>query len=57
MFSSYKIKQQDLFVIVWGGVNFNYLPRRGESQKLQKGWWKYGAGAGLLKKGGVTFAI
>ena len=33
-----------------GGVNFNYLPWRGESEKLKKGW-KYGAGAGLLKGG------
>ena len=29
-----------------GGVNFNYLPGRGKSAKL----WKYGAGAGLLKR-------
>ena len=29
-----------------GEVNFDYLPRRGEYEKL-----KYRAGAGLLKKG------
>ena len=33
------------------GVNFHYLPRRGESEILKKGW-KYGAGASLLQKGG-----
>ena len=32
-------------------VNFNYLPRRGESEKLRKGW-KYGPGAVFLKRGG-----
>ena len=32
-------------------VNFNYLPRRGESEKLRKGW-KYGPGAVFLKGGG-----
>ena len=36
-----------------GGVNFDYLPLRrgGGSEKFKKGVeWKYGAGAGLLKR-------
>ena len=37
-----------------GGENFDYLPRRGDSKKLKKGW-KYGAGA---SQGGTdTFPI
>ena len=43
-------------IIVWSPapllkveeVNFHYLPQRGKSEKLKKGWM-YGAGAGLLK--------
>ena len=37
-----------------GGVNFDYVPQRGggggESEKLEKGGWKYGAGVVLLKR-------
>ena len=41
-----------------GGVNFDYLPRRGGIGKIKKRRWKYGAGAGLLKKEGAeTFSI
>ena len=35
-----------LFKEGWG-VNFDYLPRRGESEKLKKGW-KYGPGGGYF---------
>ena len=37
-----------------GRVNFNYLPRRGEPEKIKKrgGSWKHGAGAGLLEREG-----
>ena len=35
-----------LFKGGWG-VNFDYLPRRGESEKLKKGW-KYGPGGGYF---------
>ena len=34
-----------------GGVNFDYLPQRGGNLKNLKKEWKYGAGAGLLKRG------
>ena len=34
-----------------GGVNFDYLPRRREPEKIKKREWKYGAKAGLLKRG------
>ena len=41
-----------------GGVNFDYLPRRAGIGKIKKRRWKYGAGAGLLKKEGAeTFSI
>ena len=45
-----------------GEVNFKYFPQgkgreRGESEKLKKTGWKYGAGAGLLKRGSGTFPI
>ena len=40
-----------------GGVNFNYLPQRGEDYEKFKKGWKYGAGAGLLKRGVGTFPI
>ena len=33
-----------------GGSKFYYLHQRGEGQKNKKKGWKYGAGAGLLKK-------
>ena len=48
-----------LFVSIIWVVNFNYLPRRGESEKLKKGWWKYGAGVDVFKKegGDGTFPI
>ena len=36
-----------------GEVNFDYLPRRGGIGKIKKRRWKYGAGAGLLKKEGA----
>ena len=41
-------------ILKWGEVTFDYFPRRGrgESEKLKKGW-KYGAGAGLLKREGA----
>ena len=45
-----------LFKGGWG-VNFYYLPRRGESEKLKKEW-KYGPGEGHLKRGEAgTFPI
>ena len=31
-----------------GGVNFNYLPQRGVSEKFLKSGWKFGAGASLI---------
>ena len=34
---------------------FDYLSRRGRSEKLKEGW-KYGPGTGLLKRG-LTFPI
>ena len=34
------------------GVNFKYLPRRMGGSQKSKREWKYGAGAGLLKRGG-----
>ena len=33
-----------------GELNFNYLPRRGRNLKNWKRRWKYGTGAGLLKR-------
>ena len=36
-------------VLKRGEVNFDYLPRREESEKLQKRRWKYGAEADSLK--------
>ena len=33
-------------------VNFDYLLRRGGDMKNKKRGWKYGAGAGLLKRRG-----
>ena len=37
-----------------GGVNLKYFPWRGggECEKFKKRGWKYGAGAGLLKREG-----
>ena len=40
-----------------GGVNFDYLPQRGRNLKFKKRGWKYGAGAGFLKRGAGTFPI
>ena len=41
-----------------GGANFNDLPRRGESEKSKERGRKYGARAGLLKKGeGLTLFL
>ena len=41
-----------------GGVNCDYLSRRGGSEKLKKSGWKYGAGAGPVKREGAdTFPI
>ena len=40
-----------------GGVNFNHLSRRGGFLKIKKRGWKYGAGAGLLKRGAGIFPI
>ena len=35
-------------------VNFNSLPRRGEIWKIKNRVWNYGAGAGILKRGGLA---
>ena len=40
-----------------GGVNFDYLPRSGRNLKFKKRGWKYGTGAGFLKRGTDTFPI
>ena len=41
-----------------GGVSFDYHPRKGGICKIKKRGWKYGAGAGLLKRRGAdTFPI
>ena len=42
-----------------GGVNFNYLPRRGDSEKLKKGCGSMVQGEVFLKWGGEagTFPI
>ena len=42
-----------------GGVNFNYLPRRGDSEKLKKGCGSMVQGEVFLKGGGEagTFPI
>ena len=48
------------FFCAVSSVNFDYLSRTGEIWKIKKRGWKYGAGAGLLKRGGgttVTFPI
>ena len=39
-----------------GEVNFKYLPQRGQIWKIKKIRWKYGAGAGLLKRWGWRFS-
>ena len=39
-----------------GEVNFNYLPGRGGNLKNKNGW-KYGAGAGLLKREGLALFL
>ena len=46
-----------IFRFKGGGVNFNHLPRRGGTLKIEKRGWKYGAGAGLLKRGAGIFPI
>ena len=59
VFSSFKIKQQELLVIVWsppspflkGVSKFNYLPRRGVSEILQKGSGSMVQGQVFLKVG------
>ena len=41
-------------------VNFDYLFPDGEGSgklKMGEGWWKYGAGKGLLKKGEVELGF
>ena len=38
-------------------MNFNYVPWREKSEKLKKSGWKYGAGAGPLKRGRLTFFL
>ena len=47
------------FFLKGGGVNFNYLPRRGDSEKLKKGCGSMVQGEVFLKEGGEagTFPI
>ena len=40
-----------------GGVNFNYLPQRGVSEKFSKSGWKFGAGAGLIFSRFIIFTF
>ena len=50
--SLHSLDSPSLFKKGRGEVNLIAFPRGGESEKSNKRGWKYGTGAGLLKKGG-----
>ena len=50
------IVQTHLSLFKGGGGDFDYLPQRGDL-KIKKRGWKYGAGAGPLKRGRLTLFL